>query len=74
MMKILRLGLLAASVAFVAAGPAAAGGMGDASAHIREMNAICDMQRRGQAPPSPNMCLPEYPPGVVADPHPRRGD
>lgn len=50
----------------------AAIGMGDPSAHLREMNALCDRQRRGEAPPQPNFCLPEYPPAAVADGPPQR--
>ncbi len=46
---------------FVLAGPAFAGGMGDPSAHIKEMNAICEKQKRGEGPLYPNLCLPEYP-------------
>ena len=49
----------------------AAIGMGDPSAHLREMNALCDRQRRGEAP-QPNFCLPEYPPAAVADGPPQR--
>jgi hypothetical protein len=33
--------------------------------HLMHMNRICEMQRRGEGPMYPNMCLPEYPPGPV---------
>ena len=52
--------------------PAAAGGMGDPSTVIRQKNAICEMQRRGEGPLQPNMCLPELPVGPVYDSHARR--
>ena len=72
MSKLLLFSALAASVAFAAARPAfAVGGMGDPSRHMKEMNALCDLQRRGEAPPSPNVCLPEYPPGPVEQPQGR---
>jgi hypothetical protein len=70
MTKLLLVSLLAASAAGLAARPAYAGG--DVAAHLREMNAICELQRRGEAPPHPNLCLPEYPPDAVSEP-PRRG-
>jgi hypothetical protein len=60
--KILLTASLAASAILPIVGPAFAGGMGDSSAHIREMNAICEKQKRGEAPLHPNLCLPEYPP------------
>ena len=73
MLRILQVASIFAAVAFVGAGPAAAGGgMGDVSAHMKEINAICDAQRRGEAPPTPNMCLPELPPGPVYSEAPRR--
>jgi len=45
----------------------AAGGMGDPSTLLRQKNAICEMQRRGEGPRHPDMCLPEMPPGPVYD-------
>jgi len=55
----------------LAATPALAGsgGMGDPSTHLREMNALCEKQKRGEAPRNPDVCLPEYPPGIVEAPH-----
>jgi len=35
------------------------------AAHLREMNRICEMQRRGEGPMYPDMCLPEHPPASV---------
>jgi hypothetical protein len=49
----------------VLAGPAFAGGMGDPSTHLREMNAICEKQKHGEGPLYPNLCLPEHPPAPV---------
>ncbi len=65
MSKLLLLSLLSASASLLPFGQASAGGMGDPSTHIREMNAICDRQRRGEGPLYPNFCLPEYPPDPV---------
>ena len=42
--------------------PAFAGGMGDPSYILKQKNAICDAQRRGEGPLYPNLCQPEYPP------------
>jgi hypothetical protein len=42
---------------------ATGGGMGDPSQHLKDMNAICEMQRHGVGPLSPNLCLDEYPVG-----------
>ncbi len=69
MRKFSRIALFFAAAGVVSAGPAFAngGGMGDPSTHIREMNAGCDAQRRGEAPPYPNLCLPEYPLGPVSE-------
>jgi hypothetical protein len=50
--------------------PAFAGGMGDPSTNMREKNAICEAQRRGEGPLYPNLCLPELPPD---SPPPRSG-
>ncbi len=63
MRKFLLGSLIVASAALVGGAPAYAGsgGMGDPSTHMREMNAICEMQRRGEGPLSPNMCLEDYP-------------
>ena len=61
-MRKLIIGSLLATLAGVAAGGPAVAGVGDVNAHVREMNAICERQRRGEGPLSPNMCLPEYPP------------
>ena len=56
---------LCAPVFLVVCGPAQANGMGDPSAHIREMNALCEKQRRGEAPAHPDACPPVYPPGTA---------
>jgi hypothetical protein len=40
---------------------------GDVNAHLRDINRLCDMQRRGELSPSPSYCLPELPPGPVPD-------
>lgn len=48
-----------------ASSPAFAGGMGDTAYHTRQQNAYCDMQRRGEIPRSPDLCLPELPPDYV---------
>jgi hypothetical protein len=40
---------------------ATGGGMGDPSQHLKDMNAICQMQRHGVGPLSPNLCLDDYP-------------
>jgi hypothetical protein len=52
----------AAWVCVSGVGPAfaASGGMGDPSAHTRELNAICDAQRRGEYPRYHEACLPDY--------------
>ncbi len=66
MRKIIVVSVLAAAIGLLGAAPAfAGGGMGDPSAHLKEMNAICELQKRGQAPRNPDVCLPEYPPGPV---------
>ncbi|MDE3175489.1 MAG: hypothetical protein KGM15_05190 [Pseudomonadota bacterium] len=64
--------LVSATIGLLGSATAAAGGMGDPSTHLREMNAICEMQRRGQGPLSPDMCLPEWPPGPVHEDRRRR--
>jgi hypothetical protein len=46
---------------------AGGGGMGDPSTVLKEKNAICEMQRRGEGPLTPNMCLPELPVGPGYD-------
>jgi hypothetical protein len=63
--------LLAASLALAALFPAAAksGGMGDPSTVLREKNAICEAQRRGVGPLTPNLCLPELPVGAPVPEH-----
>ena len=65
MRNFLRFALLAATFGGMGAGSALAGGMGDPSKPMRERNAICEKQRRGEGPLSPNLCLPELPPGPV---------
>lgn len=65
---------LCAPVFLIASGPAQAHGMGDPSAHTREMNALCERQRRGEGPDHPDACLPEYPPRAAADERARRDD
>ena len=54
--------IIAASVGFASIGHAVAGGgMGDVSASMREEQAICDAQRRGEYPRYHDACLPDYP-------------
>ena len=56
------LALAAIAAALSSPGPAAAnGGMGDSSAHVREMQAICEAQKRGEIPRNPDACLPRFP-------------
>jgi hypothetical protein len=52
-----------ATVAWVASFTSAFayGGMGDPSTVLKEKNAICEAQKRGEGPLYPNMCLPELP-------------
>lgn len=64
--------LLVASTMLFAVVPAFAGGMGDPSAVLRQKNAICEQQRRGEGPLYPNMCLPELPVGPVYEERGRR--
>ena len=52
---------LVLAVGLVAASPAVAGGMGDPSTVLKQKNAICEAQRRGEGPRYPDLCLPEYP-------------
>jgi hypothetical protein len=52
--------LIVASAALSGVGSAVAG-MGDPSAGMRYMQAICDAQRRGEYPRYHNACLPDYP-------------
>ncbi len=67
--------LIVATFGLLGAAPAfAGGGMGDPSAHLKEMNAICELQKRGQAPRNPDVCLPEYPPGPVEGGRGRSGN
>jgi hypothetical protein len=47
----------------------AGGGMGDPSVHMRDMNALCDRQLRGEAPPGPSACLPDVPLGPDSHGH-----
>lgn len=63
--------LVAFAVLFAVA-PAWAGGMGDSAAVLRQKNAICEQQRRGEGPLYPNMCLPELPVGPVYEERGRR--
>lgn len=71
MRNVMRTVLLAAAVGSIGVGQAFAGG--DASAALlRQKNAICEMQRRGQGPLYPSMCLPELPPGPVYHTQERR--
>ena len=58
---------LAAMLVVLAPAAAFAGGMGDPSTVLRQNNAICEMQKRGEGPLQPNLCLPEYPPYPVAE-------
>jgi hypothetical protein len=55
------IGILTASLGLIQTGVASAGGMGDPSTVLKEKNAICERQRRGEGPLQPNMCLPELP-------------
>ena len=53
--------ILTAGLALAATSASAAGGMGDPSVLLKQKNAICDLQRHGEGPRQPDMCLPEYP-------------
>jgi len=56
--------LIVASFALSGIGSAVAGSMGnmgDPSAGMRYMQAICDAQRRGEYPRYHDACLPDYP-------------
>ena len=64
--------LLASFALLLAVAPAWAGGMGDPSVVLRQKNAICEQQRRGEGPLYPNMCLPELPVGPVYEERGRR--
>jgi hypothetical protein len=74
MRKALLTTISAAVLVAAGAAPALAGGggMGDVAAHIKEMNALCELQKRHEAAPYPDLCLPEYPPGSPADNSNRR--
>ena len=63
MRKFISLSLCSALLGGLASTSALAGGggMGDVGKFMREKNAICDQQRRGEAPPYPSQCLPELP-------------
>ena len=37
-------------------------GLGDVAQNIRERNAICEAQKRGEGPLYPNLCWPDFPP------------
>jgi hypothetical protein len=67
MRKTLQATSIVALMGLLGVGPACAGGMGDVNAHLRDINRLCDMQRRGELSPSPSYCLPELPPGPVPD-------
>jgi len=64
--------LLAGFVIAMVVAPAWAGGMGDPSTVLRQKNAICDQQRRGEIPPEPSFCLPELPVTPVYEERTRR--
>jgi len=64
--------LLASVSVLMVVTPVWAGGMGDPSTVLRQKNAICDQQRRGEIPPEPSFCLPELPVGPVYEPRQRR--
>ena len=53
--------LIVASVALSGVGSTVARSMGDPSAGMRYMQAICDAQRRGEYPRYHDACLPDYP-------------
>ncbi len=53
------LAILALATSFAGAGPSYAGNMGDPSAHMRYMQEICDLQKRGEYPRDHNACLPD---------------
>lgn len=61
--------LTLALLALSGAAPAQAHGMGDPSTVLKEKNAICDAQRRGEAPRNPDMCMPELPVDSPQPPH-----
>jgi hypothetical protein len=71
MRKVFSVASLSTIAGIVWFSPALAG-MGDPSTVLREKNAICDMQRRGEGPLYPNMCLPELPVTPIYDSAPRR--
>ena len=64
--------LLASVSVLMVVTPVWAGGMGDPSTVLRQKNAICDQQRRGEIPPGPSFCLPELPVGPVYEQPQRR--
>ena len=66
MRKTLQATSIVAMIGLLCVGPAIAA-PGDVNAHLRDINRLCDMQRRGELSPSPNYCLPELPPGPVPD-------
>jgi hypothetical protein len=66
MRKTLQATSIIALIGLLGVGPAIAA-PGDVNAHLRDINRLCDMQRRGELSPSPNYCLPELPPGPVYD-------
>ena len=72
MRKTLQATSIVALLSLIGVAPAVAA-PGDVNAHIRDINRLCDMQRRGELSPSPSYCLPELPPGpIYEDPHSRR--
>ena len=68
----IKMAFVSMAVVVLASAAAQAGGMGDSSARLRQMNATCEAQKRGEGPLFPNMCLPEYPPAPVESPERRR--
>jgi hypothetical protein len=66
MRKTLQASSIIGLMGLLGAGPAVSA-PGDVNAHLRDINRLCDMQRRGELSPSPSYCLPELPPGPVYD-------
>jgi hypothetical protein len=64
--------LISLALAPFGATAALAGGMGDPSANLKMKNAICEMQKRGEGPLYPNLCLEELPATPVEAPQRRR--
>jgi hypothetical protein len=71
MRSLISLSMLSVLLVGVTMTPAHAG-LGDVGKFMRDKNAICEQQRRGELPPHPSQCLPELPPGPVYQDQQRR--